>query len=164
MSILNYLPKFKVVEVNRLTGLIAGHMLSQFKGDADLTVKKVGDAKFLENGLIVGLNDDLTVGNYDAAEHAQPFLVFNEELNTFMNGLKYYAEPVVDGEVYPRSIGLFVGDAFTTNNYAGEEGDFAAVVKGVLTLGADGIFGAEESTLPTGEKAYKFTYIGEVKE
>lgn len=164
MSILNYLPEFKVVEVNRLTGLTAGHMLAQFKGADTLTLKAVGEADFLENGLIVGLNADLTVDNYDATVHAQPFLVFNEELNTFMNGLKYYAEPVVNGEVYPRAIGLFIGDAFTTNNYAGAEGNFAEVVNGVLTLGADGIFAAEETTLPTGEKAYKFTYIGEVTE
>ena len=135
MSILNYLPEFKVVE-NRMTGLIAGHMLA-IPSRRDITVKTVGTAKFLENGLIVGLNGDLTIGNYDADKHAQPFLVFNEELNTFMNGLKYYAEPVVDGEVYPRAIGLYVGDTFTTNNYAGTKGDFAKVVDGVLTLEED---------------------------
>ena len=155
MSILNYLPNFKVVEPNRMTGLIAGHMLAQFKADDEI----IDGKDFLENGLIVGLNKDLTIGNYVAAEHAQPFLVFNEELNTFMNGLKYYAEPVVDGEVYPRAIGLYVGDTFTTNNYTGT-GNFATVEKGVLKLGEDGIFKAEETTLPTGEKAFKFTYLG----
>ena len=161
MSILNYLPNFKVVEPNRMTGLIAGHMLSQFKnGNVKLT--DVNGNKFLENGLIVGLNQDLEIDNYDAAVHAQPFLVFNEELNTFMNGLKYYAEPVVDGEVYPRAIGLYIGDTFTTNNYTGE-GDFAAVAGGVLTLGDEGAFKAEKTTLPTGEDAYKFTFIGEVR-
>ena len=159
MSILNYLPEFKVVEVNRLTGLTAGHMLSQFR-NGNATLK---DDNFLENGLIVGLNKDLEIDNYDAAVHAQPFLVFNEELNTFMNGLKYYAEPVNDGDVYPRAIGLYVGDTFTTNNYAGTEGDFATVANGVLTLGEDGIFKAEETTLPTGEKAFKFTYLGTVE-
>ena len=128
MSILNYLPEFKVVEVNRLTGLTAGHMLAQFPADDKITLKPVNDNDFLENGLIVGLNKDLTIGNYNAEEHAQPFLVFNEELNTFMKGLKYYAEPVVDGEVYPRAIGLYVGDTFTTNNYNAETtGDFATV-------------------------------------
>ena len=71
------------------------------------------------------LGGDLTIGNYDADLHAQPFLVFNEELNT-LNGLKYYAEPVVDGEVYPRSIGLFIGDVFTTNNFDGTVGAFAS--------------------------------------
>jgi hypothetical protein len=30
MSILNYLPEFKVVEINRSTGLVAGHILAQF--------------------------------------------------------------------------------------------------------------------------------------
>ena len=160
MSILNYLPEFKVVEVNRLTGLTAGHMLSQFKGGEDLTLKAVNGNDFLENGLIVGLNKDLEIDNYDAEAHAQPFLVFNEELNTVISGLKYYAEPVTDGDVYPRAIGLYVGDTFTTNNYAGTTGDFAAVVGGVLTLGTKGIFKAEVATLPTGEAAYKFTYLG----
>ena len=158
MSILNYLPKFKVVEVNRLTGLTAGHMLSQFK-NGDVTLTQAGENDFLENGLIVGLSKDLVIDNYDAEKHAQPFLVFNEELNTFMNGLKYYAEPVVDGEVYPRAIGLYVGDTFTTNNYTGA-GDFATVNNGVLTLGTKGIFKAEKATLPTGKVARKFTYLG----
>ena len=31
MSILNYLPTFKVVEMNRSTGLVTGHVLSQFE-------------------------------------------------------------------------------------------------------------------------------------
>ena len=168
MSILNYLPEFKVVEVNRLTGLTAGHVLSQFK-NGDVTLKNVNGNDFLENGLIVGLNKDLEIDNYDAAKHAQPFLVFNEELNTFMNGLKYYAEPVIDGEVYPRAIGLYVGDIFTTNNYAvagATDPKYAKVVDGKLTLQdtADSatMFVVEESTLPTGGTAYKFTYLGEV--
>lgn len=171
MSILNYLPNFKVVEVNRLAGLTAGHMLSQFPADDSITLKQVGTSYFLENGLIVGLNNDLTVGNFDPAEHAQPFLVFNEELNTFVDGLKYFAEPVVNGEVYPRAIGLYIGDAFTTDNYDTNSIELASAkfatigANGVLKLVAaatDAYFAVEASTLPTGEAAARFTYIGKV--
>lgn len=172
MGILNYLPTFKVVEINRSTALIAGHVLSQFKAAADITVKTVNGVNFLENGLIVGLNNDLTIGNFDATVHAQPLLVFVEELNTFMPGLKYYAtEEDADGEIYPRALGLFVGDAFTTNHFVGtgiggayNDEAFAKVVAGVLTLQAvadvDTLFAIEESTLPTGEIAVKAIYIG----
>lgn len=172
MGILNYLPTFKVVEPNRLTAPIAGHILSQYKADATITLKVVNGVNFLENGLIVGLNKDLTIGNFDATEHAQPFLVFVEEINTFMAGLKYYAtEEDADGEIYPRALGLFVGDTFTTDHFVGtgtggayNKEAFAKVVNGVLTLQAaadvDTLFAVEESTLPLGDQAVRVTYIG----
>lgn len=172
MGILNYLPTFKVVEINRSTGLVAGHVISQFPADVSMTVKTVGTVNFAENGLIVGLNSDLTVGNFDATAHAQPFLLYVEELNTFMNGLKYYAtEEDADGEIYPRGIALYVGDAFTTDYFIGtgvggayNDEAFAKVVDGEITLQAaadtDTLFAVEESTLPTGEEAVKLVYIG----
>jgi hypothetical protein len=33
MAILNFLPEFKIVEPNRLTGLVMGHVVSQFPLD-----------------------------------------------------------------------------------------------------------------------------------
>ena len=171
MSILNYLPTFKVVEMNRSTGLVTGHVLSQFKAGI-IATKLVGTAEFIENGIIVGLSDDLTVENYDATAHAMPFIVFVEEINTFMSGLKYFATPVEADATYPRAVGLFVGDVWTTNNFVGtgtggvyKAGDkFAKVVNGVITLQTTSdpntIFAVEESTLPTGEEAVRVTYIG----
>jgi hypothetical protein len=162
MSILNYLPEFKVVEINRSTGLVAGHVLAQFPyaGDAAITV---GGKDFLQNGVIVGLNNDLTLGDFNPAVHAQPLLVFTEELVTFLSGNKYFAnQEDYEGDIIPRAIGLFVGDVFTTNNYTGT-GAFAAVVEGVLTRQATAegaMFAVEASTLPTGDVAAKFTYIG----
>ena len=186
MSILNYLPTFKVVEINRSTGLVTGHVLSQFPLEVGLPIiNTVNGVDFIENGFIVGLNNDLTVGAYDEAVHSHPFLLFVEELNTFLPGLKYYAtQEDADGDIYPRGIGLYVGDAFTTNNYSLElpesapaEGDeailtlaaanFAAVIDGVLTLqetadqnGYTSLFAVEESTLPTGDEAARFVYLG----
>lgn len=172
MSFLNFLPTFHVVEINRSTGLVSGHVLSQYLGNDALTLKTVGANEFLENGLIVGLDNDLTINNFDATTHSQPFLVFVEELNSFMNGLKYYATEVdSNGDVYPRAIGLYVGDTFTTDYFVGtgaggiyNDEKFAKVVNGKITLQAvadeDTIFAIEESTLPTGEEAVRVTYIG----
>ena len=172
MAILNFLPEFKIVEINRSTGLVAGHVLAQFPlaDNAGLKVTH-GGVDYLENGFIVGLGANLELAPYNPAVHAQPLLVFTEELNTFFEGLKWYAtkEDEEDEIIYPRALGLFVGDAFTTNNYAvGGASDpaYAKVVSGVLTLqdNADGdtLFAVEESTLPTNDDAYRFIYVGEV--
>lgn len=165
--ITRYLPEFKVFEVGSLTGLRAGHVLSQQAAASDIAVKAVGKYKFIENGIIVGLNSDGTVGNYDKSKHAKAFVHYTEELNTFMDELKYYALPVEEvGATYPRCVALYTGDAFCTNNVAAEVvgAKFAKVVDGVLTLeveaSADSIFSVKEATLPTGEKAYDFLYIG----
>jgi uncharacterized repeat protein (TIGR02543 family) len=168
MSILNYLPTFGVVEINRSTGLVMGHVLSQFPNGAGLTLNTtaVSGESFLENGRIVGLSNDNTIEDYDSSKHQQPLLVFIEELNTFMSGLKYYAEPVVDSVVYPRTLGLYTGDTFTTNNFGGaySSQSFAKVSSGQITLqdvyDADTIFKVESSTLPVGGEALRFTFLG----
>ena len=90
MGILNYLPSFKVVEPNRLTGLITGQVLSQFEAGTTAT-KVVGNTTFIENGIILGLSNDLTLENFDATKHSQPLLHFTEELVTFLSGNKYFA-------------------------------------------------------------------------
>lgn len=169
MGILNYLPSFKIVEVNRSTALINGHVLSQFKLDpASALIKTVGAPaiEVVENGFIVGLGADLQIAEFDATTHAQPFFIFTEEINTFMDGLKYFAtEEDADGDIYPRALALYVGDAFTTNNYAGTlaGAKFAKVVAGVLTLqtvaDANTLFAVEETTIPTGEDAVRAIYI-----
>jgi hypothetical protein len=172
MSILNYLPTFKVVEMNRSTGLVAGHVISQFPVGTIAT--KDGDGEFIENGVIVGLTNDLTLENYDATAHSMPFIVFTEELNTFMAGLKYFAVPVEAGsaDTYVRAVALYVGDVWTTNNFVGtgaggayNDEAFAKVTNGIITLqavaDADTLFAVEESTMPAdGSEAVKITYIG----
>jgi hypothetical protein len=171
MAILNFLPEFKIVEINRSTGLVAGHVLAQFPlVDGSPLINVKGGVQYLENGFILGLGANLELAAFNPAVHAQPLLVFTEELNTFFDGLKWYAtmEDEEDNIIYPRVIGLFVGDAFTTNNYSGTYTTqaFAKVTAGVLTLQAtadgDTLFAVEESTLPTGELALRFVYVGEV--
>ena len=165
--ITKYLPTFKVFEVGSLTGLRAGHMLSQRPASKDIAKVEKNGYNFIENGIIVGLNADGTVGNYDKDAHKVAFVHYTEELNTFIDELKYYALPVEEvGNTYPRCIALYVGDEFCTNNVAEDvEGAVAAkVVDGVLTLqtavDADSMFAVSASTLPTGEKAYDFVFLG----
>ena len=164
--IMSFLPTFKVFEMNNLTGLRSGHILANMAADLSKTASvEVGGNKYIENGIILGLDAEGTVSNYNPAAHKRPFVHFTEELLTYFQELRLYAEPVVDGVVYPRCVALYEGDTFTTNNYAGEiEGDgFATVVNGVLTLQeeADGaMFKAVVSTLPDGNDAYEFLYLG----
>ena len=164
--IMSFLPTFKVFEMNNLTGLRNGHILANMKADvANIAKVNKGDNDYIENGIILGLDAEGTVSNYDATKHKVPFVHYTEELLTYFNELRLYAEPIVDGSVYPRCIGLYVGDTFTTNNYTGEiEGDgYAIVENGVLKLqaAAEGaMFKATASTLPDGSDAYEFLYLG----
>lgn len=160
--ITKYLPEFKVFEVGSLTGLRAGHVVSQQPAAASIAKKAVGDNNFIENGIIMGLNVDGELANWT---EGVMFVHYTEELNTFIDELKYFAVPVED-KTYPRGIALYAGDSFCTNNVAAEvEGaKYAKVVNGILTLQTtaddDTHFSVKESTLPTGEKAYDFVYIG----
>jgi len=169
MGILNYLPTFHSVEINRSTGLVMGHVLSQNEAGEDLTLVTKGSYDFLENGIIVGLSNNRKIENYDLEKHSQPFFVFSEELNTFMSGLKYFAQDANDEEgFHPRAVALYPGDAFTTNNYSGVFGlntAYAKVIDGVLTLQntADDytIFAVNLSSMPAdGSTAVQFVYLG----
>lgn len=167
MGILNYLPKFKVVEPNRLTGLVNGHVVAQFPmAAADALVTTVGTPaiKVIENGYIVGLGNDGKLVKYGA--HKVAFLVFTEELPTFIGGNERYAtEADAYGDVYPRGVALYVGDVFTTDNYDGTGTKaFAKIVNGVLTLQAaadgDTRFAVEDAMLANGNDAKKFIFLG----
>lgn len=176
--ITQFLPKFKAVEINDSVGLRCGHMMAQIPADEQITVVDKGEARYIENGILVGLSANGTVENFDYAKHDTMFLHFTEELNTFIDELQYFAVPVeqkydavtktmVDdfAATYPRCIALYVNDAFTTNNIANitlENAKYAKVVDGVLTLqtAADEAtaFLAKKTTMPNGELAYELTY------
>jgi hypothetical protein len=177
--ITKYLPEFKVFEVGSLTGLRAGHMVSQQPAAASIAKKAVGENNFIENGIIMGLNVDgeLDIWGKEGVQGTM-FVHYTEELNTFIDELKYFAVPVekkydpetrkmVDdfASTYPRGIALYAGDSFCTNNVVeAVDAKYAKVENGILTLQAtadsDTHFSVKESTLPTGEKAYDFVYIG----
>ena len=177
--ITKYLPTFKVFEVGSLTGLRAGHMLSQQPAASTIRVKEVGDSKFIENGIIVGMNADGQIVNWSNAEGTDNvsktmFVHYTEELNTFVDELKYFAVPVEEkyengqkkpdyDSTYPRCIALYTGDSFCTDNVVGTPSAYAKVDNGVLTFvsnKADAQFAVKEGTLPTGDKAYDFVFLG----
>lgn len=161
-----FLPKFKVVEINNMAALRMGHVIAQNKAANDIAVKEVSGVKFLENGIIVGLGADGKIANYDPALHAQPMLVFNEELiEGPLYSLDNFAERVdaVDG-VYPRCLPLYLGDTFTTDNIAGSiENGFYKVVAGKLTYEAiksdATMFIGKVTTLPAGQNAVELQYF-----
>lgn len=181
---LQFLPNFKVVEVNNLTALRSGHVLAQFPSyAADVAVatfnNNEGNAvKFLQNGVIVGLANDGKIKNYVAATQAEPMLVFTEELTYGpLNELSQFAEQfdvvVVGGEdtypnpVYPRCLPLYTGDTFTTNNFDGAAANgYAKVVNGVITVqgaaDSDTLFKVVKTKLPAGQVALECTYLGKL--
>ena len=172
----NLLPNFKIVEINNVAALRMGHVIAQTpayvsgEGKALIASKTVGDYKFVENGVIVGLDQTNVLANYDASKHSQPCLVYTEELITanLLSGLDQFANQAdVNGEVYVRALPLNLGDTFTTNNVSGTIVDgFAKVVNGVITMeaaaSADTLFIVKKSTLPTGIAAAECIYCGKV--
>ena len=163
------LPKFKVVEINNVAALRMGHVIAQTVAKAtEVAVKPVGDYKFVENGIIVGLSKNNRLVNYVEGTHKQPCLVYTEELVTsgLISGLNQFANQVdANGEVYVRALPLNIGDTFTTNNIDGTipEQGYAKVVNGIITIAedaTDAIFIVKKSTLPTGEEAAECIYCG----
>ena len=168
MDLTNLLPKFKIVEVNKLAGLLNGHIVAQ--------APHATAADYLENGQIFYLGAEAdAVLHGDADFKAQPFLHYTEELLPFMNGNEYFAVEVQDGVAYPRLIGLYEGDEFTTNNIANlaaftgwvANKAWAIVVDDVLTLvnavpvaAYNGpVFRAEKDRLAAGQVAARLTLI-----
>lgn len=161
--ITQFLPEFKVLEVNDLVGLRTGHIISQLPVGSSIAKVTKGNSSFIENGIIVGIDENGQVVNYTTGMNTM-FVHFTEELNTIISGLKYFAVPVED-ETYIRCVALYTGDSFTTNNYVKgsvEGNGYAKVVGGVLTLQAtadkDTAFIAKKSTMPDGSDGYEFTF------
>lgn len=162
-----FLPDFKVVEINNSTAHRIGHAISQVPAyKASVAHVTVGKYDFVENGIIVGLGADAQLSNYDVTKHNQPCLVYNDELITGpIDSLNKYAEEIEAGKpVYLRALPLYLGDSFTTNNFTGEpQNGFATVDGGVLKVtdsSTGAMFIAKLATLPNGEEAIEFTYIG----
>lgn len=167
----NLLPKFKIVEINNVAALRMGHVIAQTPAKVDeVPTRTEGTYKFLENGAIVGLDKSGYLKSYVAAEHAQPCLVYNEELITadMTGGLDQFAEQFNDkGIVYPRALPLNIGDTFTTNNVRDDNfiDGYAKVENGVIVIDEQYVAGthmfiAKKSDLPAGQDAVELTYIG----
>lgn len=162
-----YKPSFKVMEVNNLAGLRIGHVLAQQPAADAIAKVDFGGDKYIENGIIVGLGKTGEIENYDKAKHAMPFVHYTEEIITYLVGLDSFAVEVPkEGKAYPRCIGLYVGDAFTTDNVvAGGVSAarcFGKVVDGVINLeeaeSNDSMFIVNKTTMPNGKVGYECTY------
>lgn len=169
--ITKYLPTFKQIEVNNLTGLRTGYMLSQFPAGNDIAKVELNSGlNFIENGIFVGLSGDLTIENYNKEEHSQIFVHYTEELNTFLDEKKYFA---IKDEEIPRAVAMFIGDTITTNNvdlgeqsYEDLEADTKysfSITDGVATLqdeaDEDTAFTGILTSLPNGEDAIELVLV-----
>jgi hypothetical protein len=164
-----FLPKFKVVEINNMAALRMGHVIAQNAIDKEnirLTGKGENEAyKYLENGVIVGLGVDGKIANYDSAKHAQPMLVFTEELiaGPFYS-LDQFAEEVGADDVYPRCLPLYLGDTFTTDNVKVVEDGLYGIEAGsglICKAGQDtqAMFRGVACKLPAGQNAVELQVI-----
>lgn len=165
MNFINQLQKHKIVEVNKLSGLLGGRIVAQapFYTDAD----------WVDNGWIMFLNaDGELVLAEDADFTAQPFLHYTEELmDGPVSGYEFFTVDVQDGVCYPRAIALEVGDEFTTNNIAnldafdGWDAPVYAVLDDndlVLTDTAPEtglVFAAFKDRLPAGQPAARLVVV-----
>jgi len=181
-SVYDLLPKGKVVEVNKSTGLRIGHILAQQSmvvAGATPHIHVQGDSKFLYNGFIgfQKVTGEVTVVETAAGVTApQPYLHFTaEKQGGYSNFLSHYMTPYHDSdtdEVYPRMIALYPGDVFTTDNFHGTAADGTVTIDPAtgqvdfdITIGAAGsgelVFRAEVTTLPDAiTEAVKLEYIG----
>lgn len=172
MNFINQLQKHKIVEVNKLTGLLTGHMVAQ------APYRQVASETYLDNGAILFLNTaaELQLGT-TGAELAQPFLHYTEELmNGPVNGYEFFTvdlDSELDGDpvCYPRAIGLQVGDEFTTNNI-NNLGTYVFGATNFAVLDTDGtlklvdtapatklLFVAKKDKLPAGQPAAHLTVV-----
>jgi hypothetical protein len=172
---LKFVKTFKQVEPQLLRGLTAGLVISQrpvaytaAEGDNPesygVAVVEFNGYKYIENGIICGLDDKAKIVNYTSGKC---FLHFDEELNADYDAKNMFAVECKGAETYLRLVELQYGDEFMTDNVNGTfvDGQKYGVKNGVIDSSVSGDFLYEEGTafetqLPNGEKGYHFVYLG----
>lgn len=168
----DYLPVFHQLEPQMLKGIYAGAIIAQrpvkytATGDVyGVATATKGTVKFIENGVVMGLDVNGNLVNYDAALAGSPKMIhFTEELPTILKAKNTWALKCAEGETYPRGIILQAGDEFVTDNASGTLADkgYATVSGGILTLSTastNAEFAAYPDTLPDGTAAYHFIVL-----
>ena len=171
-------PTFHMVEPSLLKGIHAGAIIAQRPVAYTASTGAYGVAttavtagtttyKFIENGVVMGLNLNGELVNYDAAVSGGPMILhYTEELPTVLSAKNTWALEVAEGETYPRGVVLGIGDEFITDNisgtYTASVANYAVVSGGLLTLTANSTsaaFVVTEATLPNGDDAYRFIVL-----
>jgi hypothetical protein len=158
MSVIKYLPTFKQIEPENLYGLTMGYVVAQTPADlTSVPTVKINEGTedevvFIENGILCAL--DSTGKKIIAAtgKERQLFIHFTEELNTVIEGRKYFALEVQDGEAYPRLVALLPGSVWTTNQVYN-----ATVLTNAGIVSID-----DDAVLPDGRAAKTYMYVGKV--
>lgn len=120
MALYDYLPKYYQIENNNLKGLQPGFVVAQMEIASSATFDQVGKnvigasgtdkSKMIANGHIVSISAN---GIVDANASDPLFIVYNEPLNTIVDGAKFYATNV-DAENL-RLVQLIPGDEWMTD-------------------------------------------------
>lgn len=101
MALYDYLPKFYQIEANNLKALQPGFVVAQMEVASTATFTQIGKnvldssdtnkGNMVANGHIVSISAD---GIIDADASAPLFIVYNEPLNTVLDGAKFYATDI----------------------------------------------------------------------
>lgn len=165
MAIYDYLPKYYQLEANNLKGLQPGFVVAQMEVASTATFVQAGknilnstgteNSKMIANGHIVTISAD---GIIDAGSDAKSlFIVYNEPLNTIVDGAKFYATNLDEENL--RLVQLIPGDEWMTDMvYGSELAGRIVEVNASSGMSKDDWFGV--TTLADGTSAKHYMFIG----
>ena len=158
MSAIKYLPTFKQIEPENLYGLTMGYVVAQTPADLTsvptVTINEgtENEVTVIENGILCALDSTGKKVIAATGKERQLFIHFTEELNTIIEGRKYFALEVQDDEAYPRLVALLPGSVWTTNQVYN-----ATVLENAGIVSID-----DDAVLPNGAAAKTYMYVGKV--
>lgn len=166
MAFYDLLPTFHYIEPNNLKGLLTGFVVAQMEvaenAKTDLCVT-INGRVFIENGTICTISKD----GVCAWEAGKPmFIVYNDPLNTIMQGDKHYATEI-EYEC-PRLVQLIPGDEWMADGkVADHKGLQEAIDAGlVVELGKEDGQSKDNwfavNTMADGGEGRHFMFIGGV--
>lgn len=165
MAIYDYLPQYYQIEANNLKGLQPGFVVAQMEVASSASFLEVGSnvigssstdaTKMIANGHIVSISAD---GIIDAGSDGPLFIVYNEPLNTIIDGARFYATNL-DAENL-RCVQLIPGDEWMTDMEYDLTGDLEGrivEIDGSSTMSKDDWFSV--NTLADGTPAKHYMFI-----
>lgn len=179
----DYLPTFHQVEPALLKGLYAGAIIAQrpvkhSSGTYGVDTVTFGTTKFIENGILCGLDKDGYVVNWDDGMTKEVALHFTDELPEILEAKNTFAVKANGDETYLRLVILTMGDEFITDKFKVDGAaapKYARIVDGVITLqdafdkdneavpntlAGSTRFKVEAAYLPDGTAGYNCIFLG----